>query len=114
MKRPVIFLILIFSIFYLSSCGSIPIKPESFIESVDYKVIDGLDGEKTVQVVALEKNKYTHWVYLNCDYIFGCYMRCEGPVNSCMKIATLGKLDMKYIMTKKKDTFSQPNCHQFC
>ena len=63
--------------------------------------LDRINDEKTVEIVSQEKNKFLHWLYLSCDYIFGCYMRCEGPVNSCMKVATLSKFEMKYIMTKK-------------
>ena len=109
-----IFLGLILSVFYLSSCGAILIKPKDFIGDVNYRVIDRINGEKTVEIVAQEKNKSLHWLYLSCDYIFGCYMRCKGPVNSCMRVATLGKFDMKYIMTKKWSYSSQPRCYQYC
>ena len=114
MRRKMIFLGLILSVFYLSSCGAILIKPKGPIGDVNYRVTDRINGEKTVEIVAQEKNKFSHWLYLSCDYIFGCYMRCEGPVNSCMKVATLSKFDMKYIMTKKKRHSSQPRCYQYC
>ena len=114
MREKIIFLSLVISIFCLSSCSAILIKPEGSIGSVDYRVTSENQGEKTVEILAQEKNKLLHWLYLRCDYIFGCYMRCEGPINSCMKVATLGKFDMKYIMTKKKGHSSQPRCQQYC
>ena len=114
MKRKIIFLGLILSVFYLSACSSILIKPEDSIGEVNYRVTDGIDDEKTVEIVAQEKNKFLHWLYLSCDYIFGCYMRCEGPVNSCMKVATLSKFEMKYIMTKKRGHSSQQRGYQYC
>ena len=114
MRRKMIFLGLILSVFYLSSCGAILIKPKGPIGDVNYRVTDRINSEKTVEIVAQEKNKLLHWLYLNCDYIFGCYMRCEGPVNSCIKVATLGKFDMKYIMTKKRGHSSEPRCYQYC
>ena len=102
------------SVFYLSSCGVTLIKPKGLIGDINYRVTDGINGEKTVEIVPQEKNKLSNWLYISCDYIFGCYMRCEGPTNSCIKVATLGKFDTKYIMTKKKGHSSQPKCYQYC
>ena len=114
MRKRNIFLGLVVSIFCLSSCSTILIKPEGSIGSVNYRVIGENHSEKTVEIIPQEKNKFSHWLYLNCDYIFGCYMRCEGPINSCMKAAALGKFDIKYVMTKKKGHSSQPKCQQYC
>ena len=114
MTEKIIFLGLFVSIFYLNSCSAILIKPEGSIGSVNYRITGENHSEKIVEIIPQEKNEFSHWLYLNCDYIFGCYMRCEGPINSCMKVATLGKFDMKYIMTKKKDHSSQPKCQQYC
>ena len=114
MRKKITFLGLVVSIFYLSSCSTILIKPEGSIGSVNYRVTSENRSEKTVEILPQEKNELSHWLYLSCDYIFGCYMRCEGPINSCMKVATLGKFDMKYIMTKKKDHSSEPRCQQHC
>jgi len=114
MRKKIIFLGLVVSIFYLSSCSAILIEPEGSIGSVDYRITSTNSGEKTVEILGQEKNELSNWLYLSCDYIFGCYMRCEGPVSSCMKVATLGKFDMKYIMTKKMNHSSQPRCQQYC
>jgi len=114
MRKKIIFLGLVVSIFYLSSCSTILIKPVGQIGSVNYRITSENHSEKIVEIIPQEKNKFSHWLYINCDYIFGCYMRCEGPINSCMKVATLGKFDMKYIITKKKDHSSQPKCQQYC
>ena len=114
MRQNIVLLNLILSIVYLSSCSAILIQPQNSINDVKYKVIEKTNGERTVKIIHLGKNEFLHWIYLNCDYIFGCYMRCEGPVNSCMKVATLSKFEMKYIMTKKKGHSSQPKCNQYC
>jgi len=114
MRKKIIFLGLVVSVFCLSSCSTILIKPEGSIGSINYRVTGENPREKTVEIIAQEKNELSHWLYISCDYIFGCYMRCEGPINSCMKVATLGKFDMKYIMTKKKSHSSQPMCQQYC
>ena len=109
-----IFLGLILSVFYLSSCSYLLIQPEDSIENVSYRIINDKENVKTVKIIGQEENKSSHWIYLSCDFIFGCYMRCEGPIKSCMKVATLGKFKMKYIMTKKKGHSSQPKCYQYC
>jgi hypothetical protein len=114
MRKKIIFLGLVVSIFNLSSCNAILIKQESPIEGVNYRVTGENQSEKTVEIIPQEKNELSHWLYLSCDYIFGCYMRCEGPINSCMEVATLAKFDIKYITTKKKDYSSQPRCQQYC
>ena len=114
MRKKNIFLGLVVSIFCLSSCSAILIEPEGSIGSVNYRVTSANHGEKTVEILAQEKNELSHWLYLRCNYIFGCYMRCEGPINSCMEVATLAKFDMKYIVTKKKGHSSQPRCQQHC
>jgi len=114
MRKKNIFIGLVVSVFYLSSCHTLLIKLGGSIEGVNYRVTGENHGKKTVEIIPQEKNELSHWVYLSCDYIFGCYMRCEGPINSCMKAATLGKFDMKYIVTKKKDHSSQPKCQQYC
>ncbi len=114
MRKKIIFIGLVVSIFNLSSCSTILIKPEGSIGSVNYRITSTDHGEKTVEILPQEKNKLSHWLYLSCDYIFGCYMRCEGPVNSCIEVANLAKFKIKYIMTKKKGHPSQPKCYQHC
>ena len=114
MKREFFFLGLVLLAFYLSSCGAILIKPEGSAEGVNYKITGKSDHEKTVEILNQGKNKFTHWLYLNCDYIFGCFMRCEGPVNSCIKVASRIKFGIQYIVTQRKGYFTQPKCQHFC
>jgi hypothetical protein len=114
MKQNIVFLNLILSVIYLSSCSAISIKPKGLINDVNYRVIKRINGERTVKIISQVKSESLHWVYLNCNYIFGCYMSCEGPVNSCMKVAALNNFQMKYIMTRKKGHSSPPKCNQYC
>jgi hypothetical protein len=114
MREKIIFLGLIFLVFYLSSCSSILIKTEGSTEDVNFKVTGETEREKTVEIISQEKNKLLHWLYLNCNYIFGCYMRCEGPINSCIKAASVGQFDIKYIISKTMDHSSQSMCRQYC
>ena len=114
MRRGIFFLSLILLVFYLSSCSSILVKSEGSLEGVNYKIIGESDDEKTVKIINQEKNKFTHWLYLSCDYVFGCFMRCQGPVKSCIKVANYAKFDIEYIVTKKEGRFAQPKCRKFC
>ena len=114
MSREIIFPSLILLVFYLSSCSTILIKTEGSTEGVNFRVTGETDRQKTVEIISQEKNKFSHWLYLNCNYIFGCYMRCEGPIDSCIKAAHVGQFGIKYIVSKKMDHSSQPICRQFC
>ena len=114
MMREIIFLVLILLAFYLSSCSTILIKTEGSTKGVNFKVTGETDRQKTVEIISPEKNKFSHWLYLDCSYIFGCYMRCEGPVDSCIKAAHVGQFDIKYIVSKTMDHSSQPICRQHC
>ena len=58
-----IFLGLILSVFYLSSCGAILIKPKGPIEDVNYRVTDRINSEKTVEITAQGKNNFLHWIF---------------------------------------------------
>ena len=102
MENKIIFLSLVFTVFYLSSCSTIVIKPKESSEKINYKIKDN----KTVKIINQKnKNKRLHWLYLRCDYIFGCYMRCEGPINSCVKVATFSIYQVKHIITKLKSHY---------
>jgi hypothetical protein len=114
MMREIIFLVLILLAFYLSSCSTILIKTEGSTKGVNFKVTGETDRLKTVEIISPEKNKFSHWLYLNCNYIFGCYMRCEGPIDSCIKVAHVGQFDIKYIISKIMGHSSQPICRQHC
>ncbi|MBT4128905.1 MAG: hypothetical protein HOE32_09680 [Nitrospina sp.] len=114
MMRKIVFLVLILLAFYLSSCSTILIKTEGSTKGVNFKVTGETDRQKTVEIISPEKNNFLHWLYLDCSYIFGCYMRCEGPVDSCIKAAHVGQFDIKYIVSKKMDHSSQPICRQHC
>ena len=57
MQRKIIFLGLVLSIFYLSSCGVVLIKPEDSIGDVNYKVTAGTNDEKTVEIINEKKKQ---------------------------------------------------------
>ena len=57
MRKKIIFLGLVVSIFNLSSCSTILIKSEGPIGSVNYKVTGENRSEKTVEIIPQEKNE---------------------------------------------------------
>ena len=106
MKSKIIFLSLVFITFYLSACSTVLIKPKEPIENFNYKINN---AKNTVKIINQKsRDRGLHWIYLKCDYIFGCYMRCEGPINSCMKVATLSNYQIRYITTKIKGHYEEP------
>ena len=103
MKSKIIFLSLVFITFYLSACSTVLIKPKEPIENFNYKINN---AKTTVKIINQKsQDRGLHWIYLRCDYIFGCYMRCEGPINSCMKVATLSNYQIRYITTNIKSHY---------
>ena len=103
MKSKIIFLSLVFITFYLSACSTVLIKPKEPIENFNYKINN---AKNTVKIINQKsRDRGLHWIYLKCDYIFGCYMRCEGPINSCMKVATLSNYQIRYITTNIKGRY---------
>jgi hypothetical protein len=98
MNKGTILLGAIFALFFLTSCaGTGTVVPKAFPGSAEmFKVND----EGTVEVKGYDmKDQPMHWVFVRCDYWSGCYMRCQGPVNTCKTIATKSDLKIGYIQT---------------
>ena len=50
------------------------------VSDVNYKIIDG------TAVVDSEDNA-RQWIYVDCEYWAGCFMRCDGESNQCKQLA---------------------------
>ena len=87
---------MVFAVFFLTSCTSNSITlPKTLQEMVKtYTVNDKGTVEILGQDMTIEP---MHWLYVKCDHWSGCYMRCQGEVKSCKKIAIDLKLDVEYI-----------------
>ena len=88
----------IFALFFLTSCASNgTVVAKAFPGSAEiFKVTD----EGTVEVKGDDmKDQSVHWVFVECDYWSGCYMRCQGPIKTCKSIATKSGLDIAYVVT---------------
>ena len=54
--------------------------PGELVSAINFKIID----ETTV----VEKSDNgRQWIYVDCDYWAGCFMRCDGASNQCKQLA---------------------------
>ena len=54
--------------------------PGELVSDINFKIID----ETTV----VEKSDNgRQWIYVDCDYWAGCFMRCDGASNQCKQLA---------------------------
>ena len=61
--------------------------PGELVSEINYKIID----ETTV----LEnENNGRQWIYVDCDYWAGCFMRCDGASNQCKQLAKDSKFSI--------------------
>ena len=100
MKKNMGLILMFFAITFLTSCASngilnatngilVPKNPGSF---KNYSVND----KGTVEILGQKNITDMHWMYIECDYWSGCYMRCQGEIDSCKKVAT----ESKYIHSR--------------
>jgi hypothetical protein len=88
----------ILALSFLTSCASNgAVVAKAFPGSAEiFKVTD----EGTVEVKGDDmKDQSVHWVFVECDYWSGCYMRCQGPIKTCKNIAKKSGLDIVYVVT---------------
>ena len=54
--------------------------PGELVSAIDFEIVD----ETTV----VDKgNNGRQWIYVDCDYWAGCFMRCDGASNQCKQLA---------------------------
>ena len=54
--------------------------PGELVSDIQYKIID----ETTV---VGENDRSRQWIYVDCAYWAGCFMRCDGTSNQCKQLA---------------------------
>ena len=90
--------LMIFSIFFLTSCTSNSIILPNTLHGMvkTYTVND----KGTVEILGQDMTtEPMHWLYVECDHWSGCYMRCQGKVKSCKKVVIDYKLDVDHIFS---------------
>ena len=86
MKKGIELILIIFVISFLTSCASHGIALHKTIPGAvkTYTV----NQEGTVEILDQDlRTQPTHWLYIRCNHWSGCYMRCQGEIKSCKKVA---------------------------
>jgi len=98
MKKGMGLFLLVIVISFLTSCGPSIIMPKTIQGVVKTYTIN---PQGTVEIIGQEMLTETHWLFVDCDHWSGCYMRCQGEINSCKKVATDSKLVIENISSNK-------------
>ena len=61
--------------------------PGELVSEVNYEIIN-----ETTVVDA--KNSSRQWLYVDCEYWAGCFMRCDGDPNQCKQLAKDSKFSI--------------------
>ena len=61
--------------------------PGELVSDVEYTIVD----ETTV---VAQSNNGRQWIYVDCDYWAGCFMRCDGASNQCRQLAKDSKFSI--------------------
>ena len=98
MKKSMGLISIIVMISFLASCASngvvLPISKPGAVKT--YTV----NKEGTVEMLGQDmKTEPKHWLYIRCDHWSGCYMRCQGEIKSCKKVATDSDFKVDYIVS---------------
>jgi len=99
MKKRIGLLLLIFAVSFLTSCASNGVVLPKMVPGAEKTFTVNEAG--TVEIIGQDMiTEPTHWLYVDCDHWSGCYMRCQGQLQSCKKVATDSTLDVKYIQSR--------------
>ena len=113
MKERMKLVLIVFAIAFLTSCASM----EKSIQTLnDFFTINNgivlpkttsgavktysINDNGTVEILGQEMIKDTHWLYVKCDYWSGCYMRCQGQIDSCKRVAKNSQIQVEYIFSR--------------
>ena len=109
MKKRMALVIIIFAISFLTSCTSMQ-KLNNFFSMNNGVVLPktnpdavktySINDKGTVEILGQEMIKDTHWLYVKCDYWSGCYMRCQGQIDSCKRVARDSQIQVDYIFSR--------------
>ena len=99
MKKGMKLVLIFFVISLLASCASDGVILPNMVPSAE-KTFE-VNEQGTVEILGQDMiTEPTHWLYVECDHWSGCYMRCQGKINSCKKVATDSGLEVDYIYSR--------------
>ena len=86
-----ILLMCVVAVAFVSSVGCFYPKaergPGELVSDINFKIID-----ETTVVENVDNSR--QWIYVDCDYWAGCFMRCDGASNQCTQLARDSKLSI--------------------
>ena len=89
-------ILIIFVISFLTSCASNGIALHKTIP-VAVKTYT-VNQQGTVEILGQDmRTQPTHWLYIRCNHWSGCYMRCQGEIKSCKKVARDSNFLVDYV-----------------
>jgi len=101
MKKGMELILIIFVISFLNSCAS--------NGAALHKTIPGavktytVNQKGTVEILGQDmKAQSKHWLYIRCNHWSGCYMRCQGEIKSCKKVAKDSEFLVGYVVSPAK------------
>ncbi len=86
MKKAIELTLIVFVVSFLTSCASNGIVlPKTIPGAVKTYTVN---QQGTVEILGQDmKAQPKHWLYIRCNHWSGCYMRCQGEIKSCKKVA---------------------------
>ena len=98
MKKTIELTLIVFAISFLTSCTSNGIAlPKTIPGTVKTYTVN---QEGMVEILGHNiKNEPKHWLYIRCNHWSGCYMRCQGKINFCKKVARDSEFPVDYIVS---------------
>ena len=96
MKKGMELILIIFVISFLTSCASNGIALHKTIPGAVKTYTVNQQG--TVEILGQDmRTQPTHWLYIRCNHWSGCYMRCQGEIKSCKKVARDSNFLVDYV-----------------
>jgi hypothetical protein len=95
MEKRMGLVLMIFAIYFLSSCAS----HDVIIPSATQKQMKTYTVNEQGTVIIKGQSELLdsmHWLYVECNHWSGCYMRCKGKMKSCRKVANYFNLEVNY------------------
>ena len=98
MKKKIKLILFVFAISFLISCaGQTTVLPKSIPGTVKIYTVN---DQGTVEIIDQNMNvEPKHWLYISCNHWSGCYMRCQGKLKSCKKVARDSNFEVDYTYT---------------
>jgi hypothetical protein len=96
MKKGLRLIVIVFVLSFLTSCATNGITlPKTIPGAVKTYTVNETG---TVEMLGQDMTTQPkHWLYVRCDHWSGCYMRCQGEINSCKKVATDSGFQISYV-----------------